>query len=56
MGDPSVSLLPVLVGETRQAHWNHLGQHIRLSNPELSQWFDHVEMDVTEAKTYARLA
>ncbi len=54
-GSVGIAITSTLLVRREQVHWNHLGQHIRLSNPELSQWFDHVGMDVREANTYARL-
>ncbi len=54
-GSVGIAITSTLLVRREQVHWNHLGQHIRLSNPELSQWFDHVGIDVTEANTYARL-
>ena len=54
-GSIGIAITSTLLVRREQVHWNHLGQHIYSSNPELLQWFDYVGMDINKTDTYARL-
>ena len=55
-GSIGIAISSTLLVRREQVHWNHFGQHIYASNPDLSRWLDSSRMNLEEISTLVRLA
>ena len=53
-GSVGIAICSTLLVRREQVHWNHLGQHVYITNPDVSRWLDASGIDMTEPNTGGR--
>ena len=54
-GSVGIAICSTLLVRREQVHWNHLGQHVYITNPDVSRWLDASGIDMTEPNAVTRL-